>query len=67
MVQAANRLISYNIERMMPDLVEEELGRLGTGAEREALQREVVGHRHHSDVPNDCASWVKDDCLYERR
>lgn len=46
MVQAANGLISYNVERMMLNLVEEELERLGTGAEREALQREVGGRRH---------------------
>jgi DNA-binding transcriptional MerR regulator len=51
MVQAANGLISYNIERMMLNLVEEELERLGTGAEREALQREVAGRRHPSGVP----------------
>ena len=43
MVSAANGLISYNIERMMLNLVEEELERLGTGAELEALQREVSG------------------------
>lgn len=46
MVQAANGLISYNVERMMVNLVEEELERLGTGAEREAIQREVAGRRH---------------------
>lgn len=51
MVQAANGLISYNIERMMLNLVEEELERLGTGAERQALQREVSGRRSAAGLP----------------
>ena len=51
MVQAANGLISYNIERMMLNLVEEELERLGTGEEREALQREVAGRRLDAGLP----------------
>ncbi len=50
MVQAANGLIAYNVERMMLNLVEEELERLGTGAEREALQREVGGRRNEASV-----------------
>lgn len=51
MVQAANGLISYNIERMMLNLVEEELERLGTGAERKALRREVSGRRAVVELP----------------
>jgi DNA-binding transcriptional MerR regulator len=51
MVSAANGLISYNIERMMLNLVEEELERLGTGAELEALQREVSGRRQDAGLP----------------
>ncbi|MGQ0519888.1 MAG: MerR family transcriptional regulator [Actinomycetota bacterium] len=51
MVQAASGLISYNIERMMLNLVEEELERLGTGAELEALQREVSGRRLDAGLP----------------
>lgn len=50
MVQAANGLIAYNVERMMLNLVEEELERLGTGAEREALQRQVAGRRIDAGV-----------------
>ena len=50
MVSAANGLISYNIERMMLNLVEEELERLGTGAELEALQREVSGRRQDAGM-----------------
>lgn len=45
MAQAATGLISYNVQRMMLNLVEEEIERQGTGAEREALQREVSGGR----------------------
>ena len=45
MLQAANGLIAYSVERMMLNLVEEQIERLGTGAEREALLREVAG-RH---------------------
>ncbi|MDP9387739.1 MAG: MerR family transcriptional regulator [Actinomycetota bacterium] len=45
MVQAATGLISYNVQRMMLNLVEEEIERQGTGAEREALHREVAGGR----------------------
>lgn len=41
MVQAVNGLIAYNVRRMMVNLVEEELERLGSGAERDAVQREV--------------------------
>lgn len=43
MVEAATGLISYTVRRMMLNLVEEEIARLGTGAEREAVQREVGG------------------------
>ena len=45
MLQAANGLISYNVERMMLNLVEEQIEQKGTGAEREALRREVAGRR----------------------
>lgn len=45
MLQAANGLIAYSVERMMLNLVEEQIERLGTGAEREALLREVAGRR----------------------
>lgn len=51
MLQAATGLISYNIERMMLNLVEEEIERLGTGAERQALQREVGGRRPKASQP----------------
>ena len=51
MLQAATGLISYNIHRMMLNLVEEEIERLGTGAEREALQREVAGRRLDAGLP----------------
>lgn len=43
MLQAANGLVSYNVERMMLNLVEERIESLGTGEEREALLREVAG------------------------
>lgn len=45
MLQAANGLIAYNVERMMLNLVEEQIERRGTGAERQALLREVAGRR----------------------
>ena len=45
MLQAANGLVSYSVERMMLNLVEERIESLGTGAEREALLREVAGRR----------------------
>ena len=51
MCQAASGLISYNIERMMLNLVEEEIERQGTGAEREALQREVAGRPRPAGQP----------------
>lgn len=51
MLQAATGLISYNIERMMLNLVEEEIERQGTGAERRALQREVAGRRPKATQP----------------
>ncbi|HEX2700918.1 MAG TPA: MerR family transcriptional regulator [Acidimicrobiales bacterium] len=51
MVQAANGLISYNVERMMLNLVEEELERLGTGAERDALLRELAGPAVEAGAP----------------
>ena len=45
MLQAANGLVSYNVERMMLNLVEQRIESLGTGEEREALLREVAGRR----------------------
>lgn len=45
MLQAANGLVSYSVERMMLNLVEARIESLGTGEEREALLREVAGHR----------------------
>ena len=45
MLQAANGLVSYSVERMMLNLVEVRIESLGTGEEREALLREVAGHR----------------------
>ena len=51
MVQAATGLITYNVERMMLNLVEEEIERRGTGAERAALQQEVTGRRRGMGLP----------------
>lgn len=45
MLDAATGLIAYNIRRMMLNLVEEEIERLGTGAERQALARELARRR----------------------
>jgi len=45
MLQAASGLIVYNIQRTMLNLVEEEMERVGTDAERDALRREVARHR----------------------
>lgn len=50
MLQAANGLVSYSVERMMLNLVEERIESLGTGEEREALLREVSGRRG-ADLP----------------
>ena len=50
MLQAANVLIAYNVQRMMLNLVEEHLEGGGTGAELEALQR-VAGRRVDAGVP----------------
>ena len=51
MLQAANGLVSYSVERMMLNLVEERIERLGTGAEREALLREVAGRPVDAELP----------------
>ncbi len=51
MLEAATGLISYNVHRMMLNLVEEEIERLGTGAEREALRRVVAGRRLDAGLP----------------
>lgn len=45
MLAAANGLVSYSVERMMLNLVEQRIESLGTGEEREALRREVAGQR----------------------
>lgn len=41
MLHAATELVAYNIQRMMLNLVEGEMERLGTGAEQDAFRREV--------------------------
>ena len=45
MLHAATELVAYNIQRMMLNLVEGEIERLGTGAEQEAFRREVARRR----------------------
>ncbi|MEO6121383.1 MAG: MerR family transcriptional regulator [Acidimicrobiales bacterium] len=45
MLQAATGLIVYNIQRTMLNRVEEEMERVGTDAERNALRREVARRR----------------------
>ena len=50
MLHAANGLIAYNVQRMMLNLVEERLERTGTGAELEALRREVAALRLGAEV-----------------
>lgn len=51
MLQAATGLIVYNIQRTMLNLVEEEIERLGTDAERDALRREVARRRFETVPP----------------
>ena len=51
MLDAATGLIAYNIRRMMLNLVEAEIERLGTGAEREALARELARRRQDVVLP----------------
>lgn len=51
MLQAASGLIVYNIQRTMLNLVEEEIERLGTDAERDALRREVARRRFETALP----------------
>lgn len=41
MLHAATELVAYNIQRMMLNLVDGEIGRLGTDAEQDAFRREV--------------------------
>jgi DNA-binding transcriptional MerR regulator len=45
MLHAATELVAYNVQRMMLNLVEGEIERLGTGAEQDAFRREVAGRR----------------------
>lgn len=45
MLHAATELVAYNIQRMMLNLVEGRIERLGTGAEQEAFRREVARRR----------------------
>lgn len=45
MLHAATELVAYNIQRMMLNLVEGRMERLGTGAEQEAFRREVARRR----------------------
>ncbi|HUR18261.1 MAG TPA: MerR family transcriptional regulator [Acidimicrobiales bacterium] len=45
MLHAATELVAYNIQRMMLNLVEGEIERLGTGAEQDAFRREVTRRR----------------------
>jgi DNA-binding transcriptional MerR regulator len=52
MLQAATGLIVYNIQRTMLNRVEEEIERLGTDAEREALRREVARRRFETVPPS---------------
>lgn len=52
MLQAATGLIVYNIQRTMLNLVEEEIERLGTDAERDALRREVARRRFETVLPS---------------
>ena len=52
MLQAATGLIVYNIQRTMLNRVEEEIERLGTDAEREALSREVARRRFETVPPS---------------
>lgn len=51
MLQAATGLIAYNIQRTMLNLIEEEIGRMGTGSERTAFQREVARRRLEIVLP----------------
>lgn len=55
MLQAANGLVSYSVERMMLNLVEERIESLGTGEERQALLREVAGRPRPADVAVEAA------------
>lgn len=45
MLQSATGLIVYNIQRTMLNLVEKEIQRLGTDAERDAVRREIATRR----------------------
>lgn len=45
MLHAATELVAYNIQRMMLNLVEGKIERLGTAAEQEAFRREVARRR----------------------
>ncbi|MFP5376957.1 MAG: MerR family transcriptional regulator [Acidimicrobiia bacterium] len=55
MLQAANGLVSYSVERMMLNLVEERIESLGTGEERQALLREVAGRPRPADAAVEAA------------